>query len=58
MQCSRGTRTQFWVRIPEKFLGTRLPETPDPALFMILEIDKYITTSLSQDIFKNHEKYT
>ena len=27
-----GTRTQFWVRVPEKFSGTRLPEIPDPAL--------------------------
>ena len=27
-----GTRTQFWVRVPERVSGTRLPEIPDPAL--------------------------
>ena len=27
-----GTRTQFWVRVPEKCSGTRPPEIPDPAL--------------------------
>ena len=27
-----GTRTQFWVRVPDKFSGTRLPEIPDPVL--------------------------
>ena len=25
-----GTRTRFWVRVPEKFSGTRLPEKPEP----------------------------
>ena len=34
-----SSRTRFWVRVPEKFLGTRLPEIPDPALVRILLVD-------------------